>query len=139
MNHWCFPILEWEVYDGDTIRAGDIDLGFHLHLQGYLIRVAGVDTPEKYTTVGDLVTRVVEMWTSKADTLSVQSLGLDKYGKRFIGKVFRDSNFEDNLGGFLILNHLAQPYDGKGKTAWTEHGLEMAEDRARSLIEDNPT
>lgn len=128
---------DYKVGDGDTIRAY-LDLGFYM-LTYLSCRIAGVDTPEKNTRAGQLVTEAVKTWFSEIPTnrLRCVSLERDKFGGRFLG-TFVEAGQAQTLSHWLLSHGLARPYDGGKKPEWTDSELLEIERRAAGLIEPPP-
>jgi endonuclease YncB( thermonuclease family) len=133
--YWRYPFTEYTVYDGDTIKLPDIDLGFRVHLHGYSVRLDGVDTPERYTDAGKAVTEAVIWWCDQWSMLVLGPYKLGKYSKRIIGAVW--GHHEDqSLSEWLLEHRMANPYDGGTKEKWTTESLQRAEDSARRCLND---
>lgn len=94
MSYGPYParVVEW--HDGDTCRL-DIDLGFGIFLYGRDLdgkpwlscRIAGINAPELSTDAGKLARDFAETLCPPATRVTVLSLGWDKYGGRFDGKI----------------------------------------------------
>lgn len=114
---------------GDVLRVIDADT---LEIEAFIwpdhrvvtsVRVEGIDTPElkgKCDQERDLAIRAKDFVTSLLDTygpeIRLVSVRHDKYAGRVVAVVIL-SNGED-LGGRLLLEGLARPYDGKAKVPW---------------------
>lgn len=82
---WEYRIKINRVVDGDTVDAR-IDLGFSVHIN-VRIRVYGIDTPEVRTrdleekARGKAASARMKEILANADSVSVKSLGVDKFGR----------------------------------------------------------
>ena len=111
---WIFPVLQWSVTDGDTIKI-TLDRGFGASLRVKL-RVSGVDTPEPRggnnltRSSARLATNSITRWLGKAEDIKFRSDGklLDKYG-RALGDLLLDGR---SLAQRLIEERLGIPYHG---------------------------
>ena len=131
---FIYPVVSWVVIDGDTALL-ERDKGEHNYDHRYC-RLCGVDTPETRhyranpcgaleKQAGLLVKGVVEDWLAgiPAGELMVASVALDKYARRFIGRLARFGDMENDLSSFLLANGFALPYDGGKKAKWTKAKL----------------
>jgi endonuclease YncB( thermonuclease family) len=100
------------VVDGDTIDV-EIDLGFDIwHV--IRLRLAGIDTPERYTPFGKVVTEYVKS-ALEGNTVKIVTSKTDKYG-RYLAEIFVNENsFNKNL----VDIGMAHIYDGGKKEPWT--------------------
>lgn len=105
--------------DGDSVELTQLDLGFSMRIKASL-RVIGLDTPERHTEPGKIVTTVVRLWLAQSDTLLVNSVDLDKYG-RVLGDIRRSDHTW--LSEYLLHNRIALPYDGGTKPEWSGEQL----------------
>lgn len=107
------------VYDGDTFNA-DIDgypaiIGHHIG-----VRINGIDTPElkdKRPAVKRLAVKAREYAARRlehGDVVELRNMERDKYF-RIVADVYVDGV---SLGGELLDNGLAKPYDGGTKSGW---------------------
>ena len=82
---WEYRIKINRVVDGDTVDAR-IDLGFKVHIN-VRIRVYGINTPEVRTKDldekrrGKAASARMKEILAHADSVSVKSLGVDKFGR----------------------------------------------------------
>ena len=74
-----------EVLDGDTFRC-DLDLGFHVRVR-MSCRLAGINAAE-HNQPGGPEARAALVELLGRGTVSVQSIGVDKYAGRFDAEVF---------------------------------------------------
>lgn len=106
-----------DVHDGDTVTL-DVDLGYfaHAHVPH---RLLGINAPELSTAegkasrdylAGELPVGTKVVVHSKKDNAPIEA---DKYGGRFLGDLFRQS---DNLhiNADMVLSGHAKAWDGKG-------------------------
>jgi len=116
-----FPVLSFEVLDGDTV-AVVLDQGFACTIS-QSCRLYGIDTPEKSTVAGEWVKKVLEKSLSDCpiETLTCESVAQDKFCGRFVG-ILRISDVSVNE--WLLDKGLGKPYFGKKKDLWTEEELE---------------
>jgi endonuclease YncB( thermonuclease family) len=101
------------VLDGDTMEFF-VDLGFDSWIKSKF-RIAHVDTPELKTPQGKQVKSVVESWFSLAGELTLNSLGMDKYG-RWLAEVY-SAKYGQTLNSWLLDNSYATPYEGGRKVS----------------------
>lgn len=89
-----YPGVVTDWHDGDTCHV-NIDLGFAVALYGHDIaghaqmscRVAGINAPELSTLAGKAALLYVEGICPNGTLVKILSLGWDKYGRRFDGKI----------------------------------------------------
>lgn len=110
------------VVDGDTIEVHvdflPKELGDKL-----LVRVWGVDTPEKNwraksdseRKLGEEATDFTQKQIQNAKDIKIHLIGWDKFGGRVLGDVIIDGN---NLRELLIKNGYAREYYGDRKENW---------------------
>lgn len=117
------PVKSLEIVDGDTLKVV-------VELTEY-IRLTGVDTPELRDTLqkraAEVVRLAVKRWISWQDYISVNPIGYDKYGQRVICVV--NGSAGRDLGEWLVVEGLANYYDGRQKKPWTQEALEGIEER----------
>lgn len=127
---FTFPVLSHRVVDGDTIRCV-VDLGFMVSY-GPEVRLAGLDTPERNTAEGRIVTAYVEWWLSLGGvTLVSKELDREKFG-RVLGD-FQTSAHHITLCTVLLQSGLARPYTGERKVPWTVEQLARIHDYIKDL------
>lgn len=109
------------VVDGDTLEVEAFIWPDHRVVTS--VRVDGIDTPElksKCEQEQELAIRAKDFVTSLLDRYGVEvrlvAVRHDKYAGRVVAAVTL-SNGED-LGGRLLLEGLARPYDGNTKPSW---------------------
>ena len=116
-EQYSFKVLR--VIDGDTVQIDAPFLPKELH-QTLLIRIYGVDTPEKgkrarcdyEDKLSQQAKLYVELELRNAKRVLVQLKGWDKYGGRVLGDIMIDGI---PLSKKLISQNYAVPYFGKGK------------------------
>lgn len=126
---WQYPVKGIRVVDGDTAEVS-LDLGFGVEVTR-MLRVDGVDTPEKNTNAGKAVKACVERWVNAGSPLVACYHKDDKFGGRFDGDLI--SSGGTRLSTFLIDNSIAREYHGERKEPWTESQLSKAEKQASQL------
>ena len=129
-----FPVLSFEVGDGDTIKVL-LDGSFHTRFE-YACRVAAVDTPEKNTAAGQAVKHAVEKWFRDLPAEHLRCVSTDhrnKFAGRFLGTFFDRRKPTETLTHWLIREQLARPYDGGRKPVWFADELDAIEQRALTL------
>jgi micrococcal nuclease len=110
------------VLDGDTVGFEALFLPEPLKKE-LLIRVYGVDTPEKgfrakcesENTKGLAATEFTKKSISSAKKIEVAIANWDKFGGRVLGDVIVDGQ---SLRSLLIKNGYAREYYGEAKTSW---------------------
>lgn len=123
---WVYPVTSYRVVDGDSIHT-QLDLGWGLTL-GQSARVVGVDAPEMagaHKPAGTVVRQLVVDWCSRHEPLYAQLIEPDKYGDRYVGRVFGAKG--EDLTTYLLRCKLAKPYDGSKKIQWTPAELQAIE------------
>lgn len=130
------PVISYRIVDGDTAEIL-VDLG-HYTSATVMTRFDGINTPEKSTSAGKLVTQVVSKWleATEAATKSKiwwKSKSLDKY-RRSLGFFYSRQSPKRNLTAFLCQNGLCVDYNGQGKVNWTPELLKTIEDRATEVL-----
>jgi micrococcal nuclease len=107
---WCFPVLSWRVYDGDTVMDMRVDLGFgvSITIDG---RLVGIDTPELRGVSREHGLMARDYLRSKMDaanTVEVVSTSFEvrqgKYG-RWLVEIYADGV---NLNRDLVEQGLAE-------------------------------
>jgi endonuclease YncB( thermonuclease family) len=114
---YSFKVLR--VIDGDTVQIDAPFLPKELH-QTILIRIHGVDTPEKgnrakcdyENKLSQQAKLFVELELRSAKNVLVQLKSWDKYGGRVLGDLIIDGI---PLSKKLVAQNYAVPYFGKGK------------------------
>ena len=112
-----YPVTEFEVYDGDTIKV-IMDLGMGINYKTS-VRVDGINAPEvrgEEKAAGLVVKSRVEEWL-KDRKIYVKYLRVDKYGSRIVGKIIRDDGSE--LSPYLLQANLAKAYEGDKKPTFS--------------------
>ena len=122
-----------KVLDGDTIQV-IILTGDYPYL--IKVRLEGIDAPEtslKGTTTalekqaGLKVKEYVKELTSSSSIVYIKLTCIDKYGGRFVGKVYLSSQHaqkEKCLSSHLAALRYAKNYDGGKKSTWSVAELE---------------
>lgn len=108
------------VVDGDTIKVEA--KGFPDELSHILIRIRGVDAPERGGKAkceweyqhAELASQLMEHFLSRG-TIRLQNLHWDKYGGRILADVYINGQ---SLADMLIKAGMARPYDGKKRGCW---------------------
>ena len=116
-EQYSFRVLR--VIDGDTVQIDAPFLPKELH-QTLLVRINGVDTPEKgkrarcdyEDKLSQQAKLFVELELRNAKSVLVQLKGWDKYGGRVLGDIIIDGI---PLSKKLVAQNYAVPYFGKGK------------------------
>jgi micrococcal nuclease len=117
MGHKCKAKVVY-VYDGDTVHLVIEVFG---NLYKWKCRIAHIDTPELRTK--DMNEK--KMGVDARDKLKVlienkivdvECFEFDKYGRLLVEITIGDIKVHE----WLIENHLAQPYEGGTKVAWTD-------------------
>lgn len=124
---WVYPITTYRVVDGDSIRA-DLHLGFDLRLVGWSCRLKGIDAPEMngaHRAAGIVVKKAAEDWCKDNEPLYVQSISLDPYPRRFVGRILGRNGA--SLGDHLLKCQLVKPFDGNRRVQWTPTELQAIE------------
>ena len=108
------------VVDGDSMWV-KIDLGFSLSKK-INVRLQGLDTPEKRTAAGKVVTAKVNRWFLERvnENLVLESKELDKFG-RSLADIRCGS---ESLCQYLLIRNFARVYNGEKKVAWTALQIE---------------
>lgn len=130
------PVISFSVVDGDTQHA-ILDRGWRT-TQGITTRLEGVDAPEKNTSAGQLVSKIVELWLTPICQTKYRlrwlSRELDKYG-RSVGTFIDREHPAESLSDYLIQMGLAKPYDGKAaRRYWTDAELDQVVQNAKKII-----
>jgi len=130
------PVLSFEVVDGDTQKL-ILDRGWRT-TQGITTRLEGVDAPEKNTSAGKLVAKVVELWLTPICQTKYRlrwlSKDLDMYG-RSVGTFIDREHPDQSLSEYLIRMGLAKRYDGKSaRQYWTDAELSAVVENANLII-----
>lgn len=121
-----FVLHDWRVLrvvDGDTIEFEALWVPAPMR-QRILLRVYGVDTPEKghrarcpqEAARGQAATEFAHRAISSSRSVRAAITDWDKYGGRVLGDVILDGNI--SLRALLIQNGLAREYFGEAKTSW---------------------
>lgn len=117
---------DWKVLrvvDGDTIEFEATWVPAPLR-QRILLRVYGVDTPEKghraqcpqEASRGQAATEFVRNAIANSRTVRAAITEWDKYGGRILGDVILDNGV--SLRALLIQNGMARAYFGEAKQSW---------------------
>ena len=121
-----FVLHDWRVLrvvDGDTIEFEALWVPQPLR-QRILLRVYGVDTPEKghraacpqEAARGQAATEFAHRVLSRSRIVQPAITDWDKYGGRVLGDVILDGNI--SLRTLLIQNGFAREYFGEAKQSW---------------------
>lgn len=115
------------VIDGDTYDV-DVDAGFHIVVRMPL-RLAHIDTPEKYTDAGKIAKAKAEQLVGDLPReVLVRTFKVsDKYG-RYLADIFIDGV---SLADTLIAGGYGLPYEGGTKTPVAAQRPARASRRAR--------
>jgi len=100
------------VKDGDTFVC-DIDVGFYITLHGIVIRLYGIDTPEKTGATKEEGLRVKEYVKTliEGKTVHLEVIKKGKYAGRWIGNIMlRD---DDDVLCINLAKHLIEQGMGK--------------------------
>lgn len=117
---------DWKVLrvvDGDTVEFEAPWVPAPIR-QRILLRVYGVDTPEKGHRAqcrqeaerGAAATEFTRQAVANSRVVRPAVTGWDKYGGRILGDVILDNNV--SLRALLIQNGFAREYFGEAKTSW---------------------
>lgn len=112
------------VVDGDTIAVrARIWLGQEVET---LVRVAGVDTPEKKghcDSERELARQAQSFVEAKLTEgkVMLRDVSTDKYGGRVVARVFTPDGVE--LAQAILTAGLGHPYFGRTKEGWCDGGL----------------
>lgn len=110
------------VYDGDTVHLIIEVFGT---LYKWKCRIAHIDTPELKTK--DMHEK--QMGIDARDKLKVlienkivdvECFEFDKYGRLLVEICIQEKGKCIKIHEWLLANHLAQPYEGKTKTTWSD-------------------
>jgi hypothetical protein len=116
-----YPAAFKRAIDGDTYELW-FDYGFD-SWQAHAVRLKGWDTPEKghplYAPARDLAAFVMSTRPIIATTYKRESGTYDMSLVRYVADI--DVYGISALGWYLMDNHLALPWDGKGKHPWEGH------------------
>lgn len=131
------PVISFEVVDGDTQKA-ILDRGWRT-TQGITTRLEGVDAPEKNTSAGQLVSKVVEQWLTPICQTKYRlrwlSRDIDMYG-RSVGTFVDREHPAESLSDYLLRMGLAKSYDGKAaRRYWTDAELSAVVENANLIIQ----
>lgn len=126
-----FPVLSFDVLDGDTV-AVVLDQGFACTIS-QSCRLYGIDTPEHSTEAGQWVAKVLEerLKACPEKSLTCESIAQDKFSGRFVG-ILRV--VDESINDWLLENELGKPYLGKKKELWTEEELDAIVLRCKDLV-----
>jgi len=130
-----FPLKSYRVIDGDTVKV-TMDRGWGETKQ-MSCRIQGIDTPERGTLAGKLVTLVVAYWMHHhiADGFLTYSLDKGKYQGRYTGDIVaRGGQGSEHwrLSKTVAGLRLCQPYPRK--LEWTEARLKAIEREATVFL-----
>lgn len=113
-DFWIPRLTVRRVLDGDTVEAEDVDLGYHVHIRGVMLRVLGVNAPEVHGSsrpAGQVATEFTRGWlalhSGHGGGLLVQSTGSDNFG-RWLSDVY--CGLGDHLGEGLLASGNAVAY-----------------------------
>jgi len=130
-----YPVLRVRVIDGDS-QDIDCDMGFKTWHQ-CTTRLVNLDTPERFSEAGRLVTQVVEAWVAEVNSdryrLIWQSCRLDKYG-RSLGDFIDSQHPDRSLVQHLLINGLARKYLGGKRVTWSPEELDAVAASATRLL-----
>lgn len=107
-----------QVTDGDTIRF-DIDLGFNVIREGVIVRIVGINAPDKSDPIEKAaaiaVTKYVQHLVDTASFVALTSQEqTEKYG-RYLGSLCLAVGYGAiDLREHLIAKKFAKAWDGKG-------------------------
>lgn len=132
-----YPITEYTVIDGDTIRCM-LDMGFGIYKR-VDVRITDINTPEvrgSEKVAGIPVAEVLKIWLSRYDIEDMEVLSIErgKYAGRIIGDLLVKNVFGETVSSFLRSAGLAQAY---GSPKFTEHELIDIKEYAEKLIEES--
>ena len=110
------PFTVERIVDGDTIDGvAHIWPEIELHT---LVRLRGIDTPEKASKIGARATALTDSLIRTAQQVWLTDPKTGKFAGRIIADVWIDSTL---LASVLIQRELAKPYDGRSKRPdWNE-------------------
>lgn len=119
-----YPAAFKRAIDGDTYELW-FDYGFD-SWQAHQVRLKGWDTPEKGHPLHDqaqfAAAFVMQQYKLLSYTYKRESGTYDMSLVRYVADVFmldmRGYDPHLSLGEYLFINHLALPWDGKGKHPW---------------------
>lgn len=119
-----YDVVLTRIVDGDTVGFKAEWLPAPLKPE-LLIRVYGVDTPEKgwrgkcdkEKAAGDAATAFTKAKIKASTKRQVLLIGWDKFGGRVLGDIFLDGQ---SLRQMLIANGHAREYYGEAKTSWCD-------------------
>jgi len=132
MNKFVYPVLSYEVVDGDTVKTV-LDLGFQT-TKFVSVRIQDIDTPEKRTRdklekqAGLSATFAVKKWLecrvkNHGYTLMVISTELGKYAGRIVGDIYSLEQDAATLSSYMLRRGWARVYDGGRKKKWSRAEL----------------
>lgn len=121
-NGVMYDVVLTRIVDGDTVGFKAEWLPAPLKPE-LLIRVYGVDTPEKgwrgqcdkEKAAGDAATAFTKAAIKASTKRQVFLIGWDKFGGRVLGDIFLDGK---SLRQMLIANGHAREYYGEAKQSW---------------------
>lgn len=126
---WVFV----QVTDGDTVEMKFLPL--HENLQKFLIRIAGIDTPETSKAATQIerekgleAKRYLEKWFDDAKEINLAPQKWGKWGGRAIADIQIDGK---DVGREMIKRGLAVPYQGGKKADWNTILLERENSNKR--------
>ena len=138
-SKFAYPILSYDVYDGDTVKAV-IDQGW-VTTKGFSIRVDGIDTPEVRTrnklhkAAGLCAKALVAHWMSDQVDLMFASTSRDKYAGRAVGQIYSFNDPDATLSRWLLAQEdVVKPYKGKRKLPWSDAELKRCIETCREII-----
>lgn len=115
MSDYFYDAVVREVIDGDTVRL-DVDLGFRHWQHDMVIRLFGVNAPEKSTPAGKLAKQWLQGYLPVGSRVVLESIKdkADKYGGRWLGKISRFPSDTRTANEELLYAGHGLPWDGKG-------------------------
>lgn len=110
MAVWIVPATVTRVVDGDTLEVG-ADLGWNLTLR-VSVRLAGINAIEHNMPGGREATQHLATIAPPGTTVTLTSLGMDKYGGRSDGRIVRGDGVD--VAARMVTDGYAAVWDGKG-------------------------
>jgi len=108
------------VIDGDTVDL-EVDLGFKVSFKTR-VRLAGIDTPEKWHPYGKVVTQFLKQ-EIEGKEIYLDVTEKDKYG-RYLAKIYKNRSDTMSVNNLLINQNMAKAYHGGSRdNSWTEEEL----------------
>ncbi|GAG45587.1 unnamed protein product [marine sediment metagenome] len=133
-----YNVIEWSVYDGDTVNAmlsATVEvLGIEIHLAvPVAVRVANIDTPElrdkRQRPAGEVAKQVAIRWfeCNEMDGITFVFQERDKYAGRVVGDFRNLCCPGGTLSEYQLACKVAHSYDGGTKEKWTDEELKRIE------------